>query len=273
MSITAPIPALQGGKDTIVKAEGQALLVRRPHEETHIPLEAVARVVTEGRTVTIELTSAPDAVTVHVHRVWDVDEAAAVAFAEAVNGALPERTAAVAGADLVTGERLYQPSYRRWLRGIRRGSLYASLATVGLCVPVGLTGTWVAVLAILMFAFFAIPVLALGVWLLYGPVEEHHLRKHGVRIPAVRLRGERGSYAYPDPGGVVRTVRHSVQAWSIEAAYDPRDPGRVVPLLPRGRRILESFMALLVLGLGLLPAAGVVATVVAVFIGAFDEPA
>ncbi|GAA2801601.1 hypothetical protein [Streptomyces showdoensis] len=273
MSITAPIPVLHGGKDTVVRTEGEALLVRRPHEETHIPLKAVGRVVAEGRTVTIELTTAPATVTRHVHRIWDVDEAAAASFAEAVNAALPERTEEADGADLVSGERLYQPSYRNWIRGLKRGALLGTLAAVALCVLVGVTGHPVAMTAIIPSAFFAIPITALGAFLLFEPHEERHLRKHGVRTSAIRLRGEHGRYAYTDPGGVIRTVRSSEQSWNIEAAYDPRDPGRVAPLRSRARRIRTAAVALSVLGVGLLFTAGAVGSVVAAFLGFFEGPA
>ncbi|MEV8588637.1 hypothetical protein [Streptomyces sp. NPDC051180] len=272
MSITASIPVLHAAKDTVVRPEGEALLVRRPHEQTLIPLRAVGRVLVEGRTVTIELTSAPGAERTHVHRVWDVvDEAAAAAFAEAVNAALPERADAVDGADLVTGERLYQPSYRNWLRGVKRGSLLATLAFVALCVLVGVAGYPAALIVMIPFAFIGLPVLALGALLAFEPYEERYLRRHGVRTSAVRLQGEGNLYAYADPGGVVRTVRAPVRTWDIQAAYDPRDPGRVVPLRARARRIRNSagVLSLLVVGFGL-TAVAVGAVIAAFFFGSFD---
>ncbi|MFE0647965.1 hypothetical protein ACFVZH_05160 [Streptomyces sp. NPDC059534] len=272
MSITASIPVLHAGKDTVVRPEGEALLVRRPHEQTHIPLKAIGRVRVEGRTVTIELTSAPGTERTHVHRVWDVvDEAAGAAFAEAVNAALPERAEAVDGADLVTGERLYQPSYRDWLRRVKRGSLIATLTVVALCVLVSVAGYPATLIVIIPFGFLALPILALGVWLAFDPYEEWYLRRHGVRTAAIRLQGEGDLYAYPDPGGVVRTVRASVRTWDIEAAYDPRDPGRVVPLRSRSRRIRNVSVVLSVLVVGLAFTAAVVGAVVgAFFFGSFD---
>ncbi|MFE5300002.1 hypothetical protein [Streptomyces sp. NPDC056632] len=274
MSIT-PIPVLHAGKETLALVENEALVVRRPHEQTHIPLKAISRVLAEERHVTIELIAAPTTEKAHVHRVWDVaDEAAAVAFAEAVNAAVPERTeemAAVDGADLVSGERLYQPSYRNWLRGMKRGALVATLVAVGLCVLVGVQGSPAAMIVIIPFSFFGILVLALGAFLAYAPVEERHLRKHGVRTAAVRLQDQPGLYAYTDPGGLVRTVRHSIPTWSIEAAYDPRDPGRVVPLRPRSRRLLDASLALVVVTVGLLFVGGAVAAVVGAFLGEFDS--
>ncbi|MER8043083.1 hypothetical protein [Streptomyces sp. NPDC094032] len=268
-----PIPVLHSGKDTVVRPEGDALLIRRPHEETHIPLKAISRVLVEGRTVTIKLTSGPETATTYVHHVQDVDEAAGLAFAEAVNRVLPERTEAVDGAGLVTGERLYQPSYRNWIRRVKRGSLFALLAAAALCVLVGVTGHPAALVAIIPFSVTAIPFAAFGTVLLFEPYEEWYLRRHGVRTSAIRLRDQRATYAYTDPGGLIRTVRGSSETWNIMAVYDPRDPGRVVPLRTRSQRILSSGMALLVLGIGLLFAAGVVVSVVGAFLGVFEGPA
>ncbi|GAA4936303.1 hypothetical protein ACFPM3_06380 [Streptomyces coeruleoprunus] len=275
MSITSHIPVLHAGGETVALVENDALIVRRPHERTHIPLKAISRVVAEGRSVTIELTAAPTTELTHVHRVWDVvDAAAAVAFADAVNAALPgrpEETEAIDGADLVSGERLYQPSYRNWLRRMKRGALVATLVAIGSCVLVGLMGSPAAMIFIIPFSFFGIPILTFGAFLAYAPVEERYLRKHGVRTAAIRLQGQPGRYAYTDPGGVVRTVQHSIPTWSIEAAYDPRDPGRVLPLQSRGRRIRDALLVVLILGIGLLFAGGAVAAVVGAFLGTFDS--
>ncbi|MFB6615117.1 hypothetical protein ACIGFK_19300 [Streptomyces sp. NPDC085524] len=274
MPITSHIPVLHAGRETVVLVENDALLVRRPHEQTHIPLEAISGVRAEGQSVTIELTAAPTTEKTHVHQVWDVvDAAAAVAFADAVNAALPERTEeteAIDGADLVWGERLYQPSYRNWLRGMKRGALVATLVAVGSSVLVGFTGTPAALVFVIPFSFFGILVLAFGAFLAYAPVEEWYLRKHGVRTVAIRLQDRPGRYAYTDPAGLVRTVRHSIPTWSIEAAYDPRDPGRVLPLRSRGRRIREAILVVLILGIGLLFAGGAVVAVVGAFLGRFD---
>ncbi|MEV7556839.1 hypothetical protein [Streptomyces sp. NPDC089795] len=253
--------------------ENDALVVRRPHEQTHIPLKAISRVLAEGRSVTVELTAAPTTDRTHVHRIQDVvDIAAAVAFTDAVSAALPgrtEETEAVDGADLVTGERLYQPSYRNWLRRMKRGALVATLVAVGACVLVGFVGP-AAMIIIIPSGFLGIPILTFGAFLAYGPVEERYLRKHGVRATAVRLQEEPGLYAYTDPGGLVRTVRHSVPTWSIEVAYDPGDPGRVLPLRSRGRRIRDAVLVALTVGLGLLLTGGAVAAVVGAFLGEFD---
>ncbi|MFB7368823.1 hypothetical protein ACFC0D_03095 [Streptomyces sp. NPDC056222] len=275
MSITSHIPVLHAGGETVAFVENDALLVRRPHEQTHIPLKAISRVLAEGQSVTIELTVAPTTDKTHVHRVWDVvDDDAADAFADAVNAALPERTEeteAIDGADLVSGERLYQPSYRNWLRGMKRGALVATLVAIGSCVLVGFMGSPAAMIIIIPCSFFGILILTFGAFLAYDPAEEWYLRKHGVRTVAIRLQNEPGRYAYTDPGGVVRTVRHSIPTWSIEAAYDPRDPGRVLPLRSRGRRIRNAILVAFILGIGLLLAGGAVAAVVGAFLGKFDS--
>ncbi|MEV3992622.1 hypothetical protein AB0J57_27300 [Streptomyces sp. NPDC049837] len=274
MSITSHIPVLHAGRETVALVENDVLIVRRPHEQTHIPLKAISRALAEGRSVTIELTAAPTTDKTHVHRVWDVVDADAVAFADAVNAALPgrsEETEALDGADLVWGERLYQPSYRNWLRRMKRGALVATLVAIGSCVLVGFTGSPAAMIFIIPFSFFGILILTFGSFLAYAPVEEWYLRKHGVRTVAIRLQDQPGRYAYTDPGGVVRTVRHSIPTWSIEAAYDPRDPGRVLPLQSRGRRIRDAILVLVILGIGLLFVGGAVAAVVGAFLGKFDS--
>jgi hypothetical protein len=275
MSITSHIPVLHAGGETVVLVEDEVLIVRRPHEQTQIPLKAISRVHTEGQCVTIELTAAPTTDRTHVHRVWDVvDTAAAAAFADAVNAALPERTEgeeAVDGADLVHGERLYQPSYRRWLRGVKRGTLIATLVAIGSCVLVGVMGSAAAMIFIIPFSFIGIPILALGAWLAYDAAEERYLRKHGVRTAAIRLQDQPGRYAYTDPGGLVRTVQHSIPTWSIEAAYDPRDPGRVLPLRSRGKRIRNAVLVAFILAVGLLFTGGAVAALVGAFLGEFDD--
>jgi hypothetical protein len=166
---------------------------------------------------------------------------------------------------------LYQPSYRNWLRRMRRGALVAALPAIGSCVLVGVMGSPAAMIFIIPFSFFGILILTFGAFLAYEPVEERYLRKHGVRTAAIRLRDQPGRYAYTDPGGVVRTVRHSVPAWSIQAAYDPRDPGRVLPLQSRGRRIRDAILVVFILGIGLLFAGGAVAAVIGAFLGKFDS--
>ncbi|MEU8773552.1 hypothetical protein [Streptomyces sp. NPDC048606] len=255
--------------------ENDVLIVRRPHEQVHIPLEAISRLFVEGRCVTIELTAAPTTEMTHVHRVWDVvDDEAAAAFADAVNAALPERTEeteAIDGADLVSGERLYQPSYRNWLRRMKRGALVATLLAIGSCVLVASAGNPAALTVIIPLSFLGIPILTLGVFLAYAPFEEWYLRKHGVRTSAIRLRDQSGLYAYTDPGGTVRTVRHPIPTWNIEAAYDPRDPGRVRSLQPRGRRVRDAVLVASTLTVGLLFTGGAVTAVIGAFFGMFDN--
>ncbi|MEU9038440.1 hypothetical protein AB0D45_26575 [Streptomyces sp. NPDC048352] len=275
MSITSHIPVLHAGRETVALVENDVLIVRRPHEQTHIPLKAISRVLVEGQSVTVELTAASTTDRTHVHRVWDVvDAAAAVAFADAVNAARPgrsEKTEAIDGADLVWGERLYQPSYRNWLRRMKRGALVATLVAIGSCVLVGFMGSPAAMIFIIPLSFFGILILTFGTFLAYAPVEERYLRKHGVRTAAIRLQDQPGRYAYTDPGGLVRTVRHSIPTWSIEAAYDPRDPGRVLPLRSRGRRIRDAVLVLVILGIGLLFVGAAVAAVVGASLGKFDS--
>ncbi|MBC2908069.1 hypothetical protein [Streptomyces cupreus] len=91
MSIMSPIPVLQGRDGTVLSAEQEGLVLERSGEELTIPAEAIARVHAKARSVTVEL-RAPLGATPSVHRIEDVSEAAATAFADAVNALLPEPT-------------------------------------------------------------------------------------------------------------------------------------------------------------------------------------
>lgn len=256
MSLTSHIPLLHAGADTVVLVEDGGLTVRRPHEQAHIPLAAISRARVEADHLAIELTASPGMDKPFVHRVWDVaDAGVATAFADAVNAALPERPEGVEpvdGAGLVSGERLYQPSYRRWLRRMRLGTYAGVVLVIGVSVLVGVLGTPTNLALVTPLGLVAIPVLALGAFLLYTPVEERYLRKRGVRTAAVRLHGRSGEYVFTDPSGMIRTVFSSVNTWSIEALYDPRDPGRVLALRSRKQRLPGVLAIFLVLAVGFL---------------------
>jgi hypothetical protein len=90
-SITPSIPVVQGSGKTFLQYahEDEALLLSRRHDETRIPLAAIARVRAEGRALAVELTT-PAGTVPAVHRIDGVSEAAATMFASALNAALPE---------------------------------------------------------------------------------------------------------------------------------------------------------------------------------------
>ncbi|MFJ5139596.1 hypothetical protein [Streptomyces sp. NPDC088707] len=266
MSITSPIPALRGPDGTGLRVEGQALLLRRAREELHIPLKAVARVRAEGRTVAVELT-APAGATPHVQRFADVDEAAATAFADAVNAVLPERPEAVDGSGYLSSNRLGDPSVGRVLRVVKRGALYGTLAIVALCVLVIATGHAAAIIIVIPSGFLGLFFLVLGWATSYPSREERRLRRHGVTVAAERAPGEQSVYVYADPEGLHRTVRKFADTWTIDVAYDPQDPGHVVVLRSRAARALDLALTGSGLLIGLVGAAGAVAGVVIGLLG------
>ncbi|WP_329278593.1 hypothetical protein [Streptomyces sp. NBC_00691] len=266
MSITSPIPALRGPDGTGLRAEGQALLLRRAREELHIPLKAVARVRVEGRAVAVELTAAPGAAP-HVQRFAGVDEAAAGAFADAVNAALPEEPETVDGAGYISGTRLGDPSAGKVFRAIKRGALYGSLAIVALCVLVIATGHAAAIIIVVPSGLLGLFFLVLG-WAASSPSrEERRLRKHGVTVAAERAPGEQSTYVYTDPEGLSRTVQRFADTWTIDVAYDPQDPGHVVVLRSRGMRALDLTLTGSGLLIGLVGAAGAVTGTVLALLG------
>ncbi|WP_395572812.1 hypothetical protein [Streptomyces sp. BK79] len=101
MSITPSVPVLRGRRKTSLRFDGSALVLSRAGREHHIPVAAVARVRGERGDVEVVL-RAPHGVEPAVHRVEDVGESAARAFAGVVDAALPEAAdPAVDGSALV----------------------------------------------------------------------------------------------------------------------------------------------------------------------------
>ncbi|MCX5390618.1 hypothetical protein [Streptomyces sp. NBC_00094] len=268
MSITSPIPALQGPEGTFLRAEGQTLILRRAREEMHIPLRAIEHVRAEGRVVAVELT-APAGSTPSVQRFEGVDEAAAVVFADAVNAALPTEGKVDDGSKYIGGDRLGgDPHAAKALRALKRGTLYATLAVVALCVLMVATGHAGAIILIIPFGFMAVGFLAGGSVPAYGPYREGHLRRHGVTTVAERIPGEPNQFAYMDPTGLSRTVTSTAAAWTIDVAYDPQDPGRVTALRKHPWLSFDGILGVASIGTGLCFAAGVIAIVVASLLGA-----
>lgn len=270
MSITSPIPALQGPGGTFLRVEGQTLILRRAREEMRIPLRAVERVRAEGRAVAVELT-APAGTTPSVQRFEGADEAAAVAFADSLNAALPTEGKLADGSLHIEGDRLGgDPHTTKALRALKRGTLYASLTVVALCVLVSVTGHPAAMILIIPFGFMAVGFLAGGSVPAYGPYRERHLRRHGVTTVAERIPGEPGWFAYTDPTGLSRHVRSTAAAWTIDVAYDPQDPGRVTTLRKHPWLSFDGILGMASIGTGLCFAAGTIAIVVTSLLGTGD---
>ncbi|MFE5792464.1 hypothetical protein ACFQ8C_07775 [Streptomyces sp. NPDC056503] len=94
-----PLLVLRGG-ESVLRFAGGPVTLHRPDKEHHIPLAAISFVHAEGRSVAIVLTASGTNEPT-IYRVTDVDEAAALAFGEAVTAALPADPAPD-GAELVT---------------------------------------------------------------------------------------------------------------------------------------------------------------------------
>ncbi|MFH8473637.1 hypothetical protein [Streptomyces sp. NPDC018000] len=240
MSITSPIPVLRGDKGTELRSEGEELLLRRPDDELRIPLAAIARVRAERRDVAVELT-APAGAEPTVYRVEDVSGAAAAVFADAVNGALPERPAgeeAVDGSTLVTTRSLRaadddeeeEEGEDGGPNLVKRAALVAGVALVALCVVVGIAGEHVgrAIATLLLGALgvaatFAACAAMLTAW------ESWYLPRYGITVDArqIFLDGN-DTYAYTDTSGVTRPVYSPPKGDSVRVAYHPHKPKRAV---------------------------------------------
>ncbi|WP_086825296.1 hypothetical protein [Streptomyces sp. NRRL B-24572] len=244
MPNSSSIPVLLGDGHAELRSEGEALLLRRPHEEVRIPLAAIARVRAEGRDVTVELT-APVGVEAASYRIEDVSRAAATAFADAVNGTLPDRTPgeeAVDGSALVVVSALGTPDTEREDdeeepdekagAALTRVPLGFAVLLVVLSVSVGVAGKeFDRAVAVLMlgsvvgaFGFFS--------WLaLWSAWDDWYLPRHGITVEAnpVLIQG-RGTYAYTDTTGRVRPVAapDKARGETIRVAYHPRKPQMAV---------------------------------------------
>ncbi|MFD5322804.1 DUF3592 domain-containing protein [Streptomyces sp. NPDC127092] len=178
------------------------------------------------------------------YRVEDVNAAAAVIFADAVNAALPARAAgdeAVDGATLVVTRSLRvavdeselpddDATPAAYVRGgFAAAALVALLAALVWSVgeepsraiatlPVGMPGV-----AIATYAAPGIPMVR----------RRWYLPRHGVTVEGRHVyRHGTTTNAYVATDGVTRYVRGSNGGRSIQVAYDPRNPERAVVRRP-----------------------------------------
>lgn len=228
------LPVLRGRGGAVLSAEDIGLVLDLPREQVTFTPDGLGRIRAEGRSVLIELRAKPGA-TPHVHRIDDVDEAAATAFADGVNAILANRTDSddVDGAPFAVVRSL-APTWRtRFHRRILRGTLWHLLALVVLCLVAGSLGRWDLVLLTVPIGGFA----WLGLWPgLYGVIRarrERWLRGHGVMVTATRATMSRGAYIYPDATGTYRGFLHGEAGPTITVAHPPEDPADVlVPASP-----------------------------------------
>ncbi|MFE7553195.1 DUF3592 domain-containing protein [Streptomyces gardneri] len=224
MSATSlPTFVLRGSDGSVLRCQDGAVTFRRAGEEHHIPLAAIGRVRAEGRAVTVELT-APEGAEPTAYGVTDVSEAAATAFAEAVDAALPERAAD--GAALVTTHEVAVPATAR------RGAVAvaAAVPVVALGAFVGATGRGEDAVV------FGLAVLAivLGGWLARvtgrGLYRMWRLPRHGITVVAELSHHTNTTrvYRYEDTAGDSHTYTDPVGGQHIELSYDPRDPATAI---------------------------------------------
>ncbi|MFE9773564.1 hypothetical protein ACFYOV_18215 [Streptomyces sp. NPDC005931] len=235
MSIMPPIPVLQGRDGTVLSAEQEGLVLERPGEELTIPAKAIARIHAEVRSVTVEL-RAPSGATPSVHRIEDVSEPAATAFADAVNALLPERNEEIDGGALVVLRTFAKTRRQRFLRGLK-WFVFGCLGVVGaLCVTAGIAGVAGLAIAIVPIGAIATAGLGFGVYCVWTWNRERRLLKHGITVVASRANRP-GMYFYTDTAGTTRVLSHVSFEPYVRASYNPQDPSDVlVPQAPFMRR-------------------------------------
>ncbi|MEW1904466.1 MULTISPECIES: hypothetical protein [unclassified Streptomyces] len=243
MSISiSSLPVLRGRDGAVLFVEDIGLVLDLPREQVTFTPDGLGRIRAEGRSVLIELRSKAGA-TPRVHRIDDVDEAAATAFADGVNAILANRTDSddVDGAPFAVVRSL-APTWRmRFHRRILRGTLWHLLALVVLCVVAGSLDRWDLVLLTVLVGGLA----WLGLWPgLYGVIRarrERWLYRHGVMVTATRATMSRGGYVYPDATGTYRGFLHGEAGPTITVAHPPEDPSDVLVPVPPFTHLVDTY--------------------------------
>ncbi|MFK0212755.1 hypothetical protein [Streptomyces sp. NPDC090298] len=264
---TPSLPVVQGSRSSTLRLEGDALVLRRPHEEALIPLAAVERIRAEGRSVGVELT-APAGATRYAHRIDGASPAGAALFAERVNAVLPGtpgRDTAADGTALVETRALPLTRRARKLRRIGWLSGGALGLVVLASVAVAVSGDPATVIAVVPAGLVMTAALAVGANALANWYREWRLVRHGITAFAAEVPGRPGMYLYTDPAGRIRHVFTWAGGIAVKVSYDPADPGDVV--LPRAAlfRRGELALGLLLVLLALLCVAGLIALTVLAF--------
>lgn len=250
MSNTSSIPVLRGSRSTVLRVEGEELILRQGSREYGIPLAAVARVHARQRTVEVTLT-APAGTAPASHRIEGVAAAAATAFADAVTSLLPrpaEGAAPVDGSTLVTTrtpERESLTPRERFGRNIKRFLWASVLAIVVMCVIASLAQHPIAIIFVVIFG--GLGFFFLGALLLIYPevAELWLLPRRGITVIADYAHGAVGAngYLYGDLNGNTYTYFDTSGRLRIEVSYDPRRPGHAVRADGKGRA-LKTFLML-----------------------------
>ncbi|MGW2402871.1 hypothetical protein ACWCYY_40675 [Kitasatospora sp. NPDC001664] len=267
MSITSPIPVLRGDQDAVLRFDGDALVLNRPHEQLRIPLAAVRGVRAEGRSVSVELAAGAGAgagAATAVHRITGVSGAAAAVFAAAVTTALPEHADGYAA---VVSSIVAEPRQDRRIRLLKRWAMVAGLVVTAVAVTAGtatggLTGIGLGVMTLVGGAL-GVAMTAVGLGGLWLACRQWYLPRHGITVEAERHPDQRGTYVYTDSDGVSRTLWAKSASATIEVAYSSGDPSQVVVRRSGPRTAWEAVFTLGMTACGLAALAGVVVLLVA----------
>ncbi|MFF9623772.1 hypothetical protein [Streptomyces griseosporeus] len=260
MSISSPVPVLQGDKGTELRSAGEELLLRRPDAELRIPLAAIARVHAVRRDLTVELT-APVGAEPTVYRVTDVSAAAATVFADTVNAALPERAAdedAVDGSALVVIRSLVldddveeaafaENDVRIGLPSYGRRLLYTGCAAVAvLAVVVGLSGgNWSRAIATLLLGEAGVGVTYFTAMGLTTSWRDWYLPRYGITVDGRQVfRDGDTPHAFTATDGVTRYISGHNKGKPVRVAYHPRNPANAVVCSGVGDRVGMLVVAL-----------------------------
>ncbi|MFJ7157375.1 hypothetical protein ACIQUQ_20795 [Streptomyces sp. NPDC101118] len=271
-SSSSPIPVLQGDRGTELRSTGEELLLRRPDAELRIPLAAIARVHAERRDLSVELT-APTGAEPTLYRITDVSAAAASVFAEAVNAALPERSAGEAtvdGSTLVVHRSLLLDDEEEedadehevpvGLRSPNTWPAYACYAAVGaLAVAVGLLdGNWGRGIATLLLGEVGVGITLLASGVVVLTWKDWYLPRYGITVDAQQIyRDGETTNTFTATDGVTRHISGDDKGRPVRVAYHPRNPMTAVVLRTGWQtRVGELVLALFVLTLAALAAYG-----------------
>ncbi|MFJ8134351.1 hypothetical protein [Streptomyces hydrogenans] len=244
---TSPIPVLRGRAGTTLQAQDDVLVLSRRRKEKRIPLQAVRRVVAEGRALAVELTAPAGTIPV-TYMVRGVSEVAATAFADAVTALLPEERAAD-GTALVTDSAPAGSDDDGYTRAFRLTAWVTGLVAVGVAVLLGVVESVSRAVAFLVFTPIAVGIAAFGVAALSMQYREWTYPRYGITVEAVR-RGPR-DYAYTDLHGVVRGAYISGSAPTIKVAYHSRNPADPVHAKSWIAKAAATLVFLAVIAVGL----------------------
>ncbi|MFF8387315.1 hypothetical protein ACF053_27240 [Streptomyces kanasensis] len=259
MSISSPVPVLQGDKGTELRCSGEELLLRRPDAELRIPLAAIARVRAERRDVVVALTALAGSEPT-IYRVTDVSAAAGGVFADAVNAALPERAAdeetvdgstlvvtrsLVIGDDEEADENLVHvglPTHGTWL-------LYTACAAVTVVAFfVGmLDGDWSRAIATLLLGAASVSCTYFVVMLFVMVWRNWYLPRYGITVEGRQVfREDDGgtAHAFTATDGVTRYILGHNKGKTVRIAYHPQNPGYAAVCPPTSDKVLMLVVSL-----------------------------